>query len=56
MKKNLDISEDAVKAIAIEAVKSNSNFKNLAEQILENYAKPFMALQKPKSARAKSKQ
>lgn len=53
MKKNLDISEDAVKAIAIEAIKNNSNFKNFAETILEDYAKTLMVLKKPRSAMAK---
>ena len=53
MKKNLDISEDAVKAIAIESIKNNSNFKNFAEKILENYAKSLMVLKKPRSAVAK---
>lgn len=55
MRKNLDISEEAVEAITIQAIKEKTVFKLKAEQILEDYAKPFMALQKPKSARAKSK-
>lgn len=53
MKKNLDISEDAVISIAIEAIKNNSNFKNFAEKILEDYAKSLVVLKKPRSAVAK---
>ena len=56
MRKNIDLSEDAVKAITIQAVTEGTVFKLKAEQILEDYAKPFMALKKPKSAVAKSKQ
>ena len=55
MRKNIDISEDAVKAIAIQAVNEGTVFKLKAEQILEDYAKPFMVLKKPKSAVAKKK-
>ena len=56
MRKNIDISEDAVKAITIQAVNEGTVFKLKAEQILEDYAKPFIVLKKQKSARAKSKQ
>lgn len=55
MRKNIDISEDAVKAITIQAVNEGTVFKLKAEQILEDYAKPFMVLKKPKSAVAKKK-
>jgi hypothetical protein len=57
MRKNLDISKEAVVALTIEGAKQNPSkvFKLYAEQILEDAAKPLMALQKPKSARAKSK-
>jgi hypothetical protein len=54
MRKNIDLSEDAVKAITIQAVTEGTVFKLKAEQILEDYAKPFIVLKK--SARAKSKQ
>lgn len=56
MRKNIDLSDEAVKAITIQAINENTVFKLKAEQILEDYAKPFMVLKKPKSARAKSKQ
>lgn len=56
MRKNIDISDEAVEAITIEAIKEKTVFKLYAERILENYAKPFMVLKKPKGARAKSKQ
>ena len=49
MRKNLDISEDAIEALTIEAVKRKTVFKLFAEQILEDAAKPFMVLKKPKS-------
>lgn len=49
MRKNLDISEDAIEALTIEAVKQKTVFKLYAEQILETAAKPFMVLKKPKS-------
>ena len=53
MRKNIDVSVDAVKAITIQAVIEGTVFKKKAEQILEDYAKPLMVLKKPKSARAK---
>ena len=53
MRKNIDISDEAAKAITIQAVTEGTVFKLKAEQILEEYAKPFMVLKKPKSARAK---
>ena len=56
MRKLIDLSEDVAKAITIQAVIEGTVFKLKAEQILEDYAKPFMVLKKPKSARAKSKQ
>ena len=55
MKKNLDISEDAVEAISIQAIKEKTVFKLKAQQILEDYAKPFMNLKNSKSAVAKKK-
>lgn len=39
MRKNIDISEDAVKEITIQAVTEGTVFKLKAEQILEDYAK-----------------
>lgn len=49
MKKNLDISEEVVEAISIQAIKEKTVFKLKAQQILEDYAKPFMILKKSKS-------
>lgn len=47
MRKNLDISEDAIEAF--EAVKKKTVFKLYAQQILEEAAKPFIVLKKQKS-------
>lgn len=55
MRKNLDISEDAVKAITIQAVNEGTVFKLKAEQILEDYAKPFIVLKKQVSVGKKKK-
>ena len=55
MKKLLDISEEVVKAITIQAITEGTVFKLKAEQILNDYAKPFMVLKKPKSAVVKKK-
>ena len=55
MKKLLNISEDVAKAITIQAINEGTVFKLKAEQILTDYAKPFMVLKKPKSAVAKNK-
>ena len=38
-RKNLDLTEDCIKEIAKEAIDKGTNFKNLAQNILENYAK-----------------
>jgi hypothetical protein len=54
MRKNLDISEDAVEALTIQAVKEKTVFKLKAEQILEDAAKPFIVLKKQKSVGKKS--
>jgi len=53
MRKNIDISDEAVKAITIQAVNKNTVFKLKAEQILEDYAKPLIVLKKPKRSVAK---
>lgn len=39
MRKNIDISEKAVEAITIQAVKEKTVFKLKAEKVLEDYAK-----------------
>jgi hypothetical protein len=54
MRKNLDISDDAVEALTIQAVKEKTVFKLKAEQILEDAAKPFIVLKKQKSVGKKS--
>jgi len=54
MRKNLDISEDAVEALTIQAIKEKTVFKLKAEQILEDAAKPFIVLKKQKSVEKKS--
>jgi len=56
MRKLIDLSEDVAKAITIQAINEGTVFKLKAEQILNDYAKPFMVLKKPKSAKVKSKQ
>jgi hypothetical protein len=53
MRKNIDISDNAVKVITIQAVNENTVFKLKAEQILEDYAKRLIVLKKPKSVVAK---
>lgn len=55
MRKNIDLPDEVAKAITIQAIKENTVFKLKAEQILTDYAKLFMALEKPKRAVAKSK-
>jgi len=56
MRKNIDISEDAVKALTIQAVHEGTVFKLYAEQILESAAqKPFTNLKNLKSVGKKKK-
>jgi hypothetical protein len=55
MRKNIDISDEAVKAITIQAVHEGTVFKLKAEQILEDYAKPFIVLKKQVSVGKKKK-
>ena len=38
MRKNIDISDDAVKALSIQAIENGTNFKNYVENILEEIA------------------
>jgi hypothetical protein len=54
MRKNIDLSDEAVKAITIQAINEDTVFKLKAEQILENYAKPFIVFKKQKSVGRKS--
>lgn len=55
MKKLLDLSDECVKSLSKRAIDENTDFKNLAQAILEREAKPFMVLKKPKSAVGKKK-
>ena len=55
MRKLIDLSEDVVKAITIQAINEGTVFKLKAEQILEDYAKPFIVLKKQQGAVAKKK-
>jgi len=55
MRKLIDLSEDVAKAITIQAINEGTVFKLKAEQILNDYAKPFIVLQKQQSALAKKK-
>jgi hypothetical protein len=54
--KRIELSAECIKYWAKKAIDDGTNFKQLVEAHLEDAAKPFMALQKPKRARAKSKQ
>ena len=39
MRKNIDLSDEAVKAISIQAIENGTNFKNYVESKLEELAK-----------------
>ena len=51
MRKNLDLTDEVILAIEIEAKRQvpKSDFKNHAQKILSDYAKPLIALEKQKS-------
>lgn len=55
MRKNLDISKEAVRAITIEAVNDGTVFKLKAEQILEDHARPAIISEKKKKIKSKYK-
>lgn len=40
MRKNIDLSDEAVKALSIQAIENGTNFKNYVEAKLEELAKP----------------
>ena len=42
-RKNLDLTEDCIKEIAKEAIDKGTDFKNLAQNILEAHAKTLIA-------------
>lgn len=46
IRKNLDLSAEAVKALTIQAIKENTVFKLYAQKILEDAAKPFIEAEK----------
>lgn len=48
MRKNLDISREAVAIISAEAIKERTFFKQKAEKILEDYAKSVKPKKKGK--------
>ena len=48
-RKNLDLTESCIKEIAKEAIDKDTDFKNLAQDILETHAKNLIALKKQKS-------
>lgn len=39
MRKNIDLSDEAVKALSIQAIESGTNFKNYVEAKLEELSK-----------------
>lgn len=45
-RKNIDLLAESVKAITIEAAKKGTNFKNLSEKILEDYAAKLLKKEK----------
>lgn len=57
MRKNLDISNDAVRVLTILGAEKQPPmvFKHLAEKIIEDYAKPFIVLKKQVSVGKKKK-
>jgi len=42
-RKNLDLTEDCIKEIAKEAIDKGTDFKNLAQDILEAHAKALIS-------------
>jgi len=42
-RKNLDLTEDCIKEIAKDAIDKDTDFKNLAQDILEAHAKNLIA-------------
>jgi hypothetical protein len=55
MRKNIDLPEEVIEAITIEAAKNKTVFKPFAEKILSDYSKPLIALQKQKKSGGKKK-
>jgi hypothetical protein len=44
MRKNIDLSDEAVKALSIQAIENGTNFKNYVEAKLEELAKTKLPL------------
>jgi predicted DNA binding CopG/RHH family protein len=54
MRKNIDLSDEAVKALSIQAIENGTNFKNYVEAILEELAKTQLP-PRAKEGRGKNK-
>jgi len=54
MRKNIDLSEEAVEVLTIQAIKKKTVFKLHVEDILENIAKPFIDSEKATKTKPKS--
>ncbi len=52
MRKNIDLSDEAVKALSIQAIENGTNFKNYVESKLEELAKTKLP---PKGKRGRGK-
>jgi hypothetical protein len=52
MRKNIDLSDEAVKALSIQAIENGTNFKNYVEAKLEELAKTKLP---PKGKRGREK-
>lgn len=55
MRKNIDLSDEAVKALSIQAIKNGTNFKNYVEALLEKLSKEGKKNIKKTSTNVKSK-
>ena len=56
MRKNIDLSDEAVKALSIQAIENGTNFKNYVEAKLEELSKEGKKNIKKTSTNVKSKQ
>ncbi|MGB4817643.1 MAG: hypothetical protein WBP33_00890 [Saprospiraceae bacterium] len=55
MRKNIDLSDEAVKALSIQAIENGTNFKNYVEAKLEELSKEGKKNIKKTSTNVKSK-
>ena len=53
MRKNIDLSDEAVKALSIQAIENGTNFKNYVEAKLEELAKTKLPPKGAKEGRKK---